>query len=75
LDDKGAVHRGEIFPLMSVQGQNEKPPFSGLCQLPPAATDIAPCKPGYVSSRTTCGVCYVPLRLTARRRLRRRISQ
>ena len=23
--------------LMTEMGQNEKPPFSGLCQLPPAA--------------------------------------
>jgi hypothetical protein len=38
---KGVSHCGENRLLMSESGQNEKPPFSGLCQLPPAATDIA----------------------------------
>jgi hypothetical protein len=36
LDEADAVHRSEIFPFMSVQGQNENPPPSSLCQLPPA---------------------------------------
>jgi hypothetical protein len=31
--------------LENSQGQNENPPFSGLCQLPPAA-DIPRCKTG-----------------------------
>jgi hypothetical protein len=31
-----------LEPHMSLVGQNEKPPFSGLCQLTPAAADIRP---------------------------------
>jgi hypothetical protein len=40
LDDEGAVHRSEIFPLMSVRGQILTPRSAPTCLLPPNA-DIA----------------------------------
>src|SRR6516164_2715674 len=37
-------------------GQNQNPPSTGLCQLPPAP-DIAPCKPGYHFVETPVFLC------------------
>jgi hypothetical protein len=37
----GPLHCGISIRPMSVQGQNENPPISGLCQLSPAA-DVPP---------------------------------
>src|SRR6516165_12367256 len=40
LEVRGSLHCGISTRLTSAQGQNEKPPFSGLCPLLPPPPDI-----------------------------------